>query len=73
MANFRCKNCGATNEVKKNKEFGITQRAARIIYVFVFVPILIWAVTKTKDTEVILAISLIVIISMLYNSRNIIK
>ena len=73
MTQFRCKNCGANNEVKKNKEFGITQRAARLIYVFIFIPILMWAITKSKDTEVILALSLIVLISMLYNSRNIVK
>jgi hypothetical protein len=73
MTQFRCKKCGELNEVKKNKEFGITQRAARLIYVFVFIPILMWAITKTKDTEVLLALSLIVLISMLYNSRNIVK
>ena len=73
MANFRCKKCGEFNEVKKNKEFGITQRTARLIYILIFIPILMWAITKTKDSEVMLALSLIVLISLLYNSRNIVK
>ena len=73
MTQFRCKNCGANNEVKKNKEFGITQRVARLIYVLIFVPFMLFAISRSTDREVNLGLSLIVVISMLYNARNIIK
>jgi hypothetical protein len=73
MAQFRCENCGAKNEIKKSKEFGITQRTARLIYILIFVPFMLFAISRSTDKEVNTGLALIIIVSMLYNARNVIK
>jgi len=73
MTNFKCKNCGATNDVKKNKEFGITQRTARLIYILIFVPFMLFAISRSTDREVNTGLAIIIIVSMLYNARNVVK
>jgi len=73
MAQFKCENCGAKNEIKKNKEFGITQKTARFIYILIFVPFLIYTVSQSTNKEVNLGLSLIIVLSMLYNARNLVK
>lgn len=73
MAQFKCENCGAKNELKKSKEFGITQRTARLIYILVFVPFMLFAISRSTDKEVNSGLAIIIIVSMLYNARNVIK
>lgn len=73
MAQFRCENCGAKNEIKKSKEFGITQRTARLIYILVFVPFMLFSISRSTDKEVNSGLAIIIIVSMLYNARNVIK
>ena len=73
MAQFKCENCGAKNEIKKSKEFGITQKTARFIYILIFVPFLIYTVSQSPNQEVNIGLSLIIITSMLYNARNLVK
>lgn len=73
MAQFKCENCGAKNEIKKNKEFGITQKTARFIYILIFVPFLIYTVSQSTNKEVNVGLSLIIVLSMLYNARNLVK
>ena len=65
MAQFRCENCGAKNEIKKSKEFGITQRTARLIYILIFVPFMLFAISRSTDKEVNTGLALIIIVSML--------
>lgn len=73
MAQFRCENCGAKNEIKKSKEFGITQKTARFIFILIFVPFLIYTVSQSTNKQVNIGLSLIIVLSMLYNARNLIK
>jgi hypothetical protein len=73
MTQFKCKKCGELNEVERNKEFGITQRTARLIYILIFVPFMLFAISHSKDKEVNSGLAIIVLVSMLYNARNVVK